>query len=219
MRKSILVLVTVVCAATLSFVYSAAKEAIKGKEAFQEKCSQCHSVTKVDTAHLGRDNVEACVARMAKKPGADIKAEDFDNIEDYLLGYITVEKPRNLFVAKCTQCHSMECTQAGLTSGDTVRKVVKEMAGKPSAEITEEEAQNIEDYLLDFIKAEKKNVHQVLFEAKCSQCHGLEKVKAGHMDADKAKEVVERMAKKPKADINPEDFSNIEDYLLEYIKK
>jgi mono/diheme cytochrome c family protein len=217
MRKCILLLSALIFAATGSLVYSAATT--KGKELFDQKCAQCHSGTKVDTAHLTKEDIEGCVARMGRKPGGDIKPEEYDNIEDYLLGYITAEKSRNLFVGKCTQCHSMECAEAGLKTPASAKRAVREMAGKPKAEISEEEALNIEDYLLSYIVTEKKNAHEVLFEAKCTQCHGGDKIKAGHVDKASAQGIVEKMAKKPKAEINPEDFSTIEDYLLEYIKK
>jgi cytochrome c2 len=207
MRKGILLLVGFILAVTSSVVYSAAKEELKGQQVFEQKCSLCHSLKKVDAAHMTKDDVEACVARMAGKPKAEVQPEDFDNIEDYLLRYISREKwdrCRDLFVGKCTQCHSMECAVACLTTPEKTAETV---------------AFNIEDYLLNYVTREKKNVHQVLFESKCTACHGLEKIQAGHVDKEKARGVVERMAKKPKAEINPEDFDSIEDYLLEYIKQ
>jgi mono/diheme cytochrome c family protein len=222
MRKRILVVVSFIFAFGGFIVYSAAKAETKGEEVFEQKCFRCHSVGKIGAAHLAKDDVEACVARMASRPVAEIEPEDFDSIEDYLLAYVSREKQdrcRDLFVGKCTQCHSMECVTACLESPEKAAEAIRKMAEKPGADISEAEAFNIEDYLLNYIMREKKSAHQALFESKCTGCHGLEKIQAGHKDKEKAREVVERMARKPKAEINPEDFDSIEDYLLEYIKQ
>ena len=55
-----------------------------------------------------------------------------------------------------------------------------------------------------------------LFEAKCQQCHSLERVKDAHLDRDKAKVVVERMRKKPGANISVSEATSIFNYLGDY---
>ena len=55
-----------------------------------------------------------------------------------------------------------------------------------------------------------------LFEAKCQQCHSLERVKEAHLSIDQAKTVVERMSKKPGANISVSEAASIFEYLGDY---
>ena len=55
-----------------------------------------------------------------------------------------------------------------------------------------------------------------LFEAKCQQCHSLERVKEAHLDREKAKTVVDRMRKKPGANISESEAESIFNYLGDY---
>lgn len=62
----------------------------------------------------------------------------------------------------------------------------------------------------------KDEKNKQLFEAKCQQCHSLERVKEAHLDRDKAKTVVERMRKKPGANISASEAESIFGYLGDY---
>ena len=55
-----------------------------------------------------------------------------------------------------------------------------------------------------------------LFEAKCQQCHSLERVKKAHLSREQAKVVVDRMRKKPGANISERDAESIYEYLGDY---
>ena len=55
-----------------------------------------------------------------------------------------------------------------------------------------------------------------LFENKCQQCHSLDRVKEAHLSRDQAKVVVERMSKKPGANISKGDSESIYEYLGNY---
>ena len=66
----------------------------------------------------------------------------------------------------------------------------------------------------DLSPQDEKN--KQLFEAKCQQCHSLERVKDAHLDRDKAKVVVERMRKKPGANISESEAESIFSYLGDY---
>ena len=55
-----------------------------------------------------------------------------------------------------------------------------------------------------------------LFEAKCQQCHSLERVKDAHLSRDKAKVIVERMRQKPGANISEGEAASINEYLGNY---
>jgi len=55
-----------------------------------------------------------------------------------------------------------------------------------------------------------------LFEAKCQQCHSLERVKEAHLNREQAKVVVDRMRNKPGANISKRDAESIYEYLGNY---
>lgn len=72
----------------------------------------------------------------------------------------------------------------------------------------------------DQVHEEKKpagnSPQKELFENKCQKCHALERVRQAHLTRDRAKEVVERMRKKPGADISKADAESIYRYLGDY---
>ncbi len=55
-----------------------------------------------------------------------------------------------------------------------------------------------------------------LFEAKCKQCHSLDRIHEAHLDKDKARDIIERMRQKPGANISPDDTAVIYRYLERY---
>ena len=65
-------------------------------------------------------------------------------------------------------------------------------------------------------EAPEKPAPKELFEAKCQKCHSLERIEKAHLTRDTAKQVVERMRKKPGADISPADAETIYQYLGDY---
>ena len=62
----------------------------------------------------------------------------------------------------------------------------------------------------------KDEKNKQIFEAKCQQCHSLERVKDAHLSRDQAKTVVDRMRKKPGANISESEAESIFNYLGEY---
>ena len=66
----------------------------------------------------------------------------------------------------------------------------------------------------DLSPQDEKN--KQLFETKCQQCHSLERVKEAHLSRDQAKVIVERMRKKPGANISESDAESIFEYLGDY---
>ena len=66
----------------------------------------------------------------------------------------------------------------------------------------------------DLSPQDEKN--KQIFETKCQQCHSLERVKEAHLDSDQAKVVVERMRKKPGANISESEAESIFSYLGDY---
>ena len=78
------------------------------------------------------------------------------------------------------------------------------LAGLPAVQAQKEE------------KPPDKPSQKELFETKCQKCHSLERIEEAHLTRDTAKEIVERMRKKPGADISPADAEAIYQYLGDY---
>jgi cytochrome c5 len=218
MKRGIYLLVSLVLSTGGALVHSATTEEMKETRVFETQCSQCHSISKAQEAHVIESEVRTGAPRIVGGPDVRIKRQDYDHEEDYLLAYITEERHGGVFFGECARCHTMGKSTARVKRSEKVAGTVR-VAKRSTAELTEERAVNIEDYLLHYITREKENLHQALFESKCARCHKSESVGAGHIHKERARGVVEEMAKEFEKEINPEDFDNIEDYLLEYIKR
>jgi hypothetical protein len=60
------------------------------KELFEAKCQKCHSLERIENAHLTRDTAKQVVERMRKKAGADISDADAETINQYLGDYFLI---------------------------------------------------------------------------------------------------------------------------------
>jgi len=57
---------------------------------FQTKCQKCHSLERINEAHLTRDKARTVVEKMRSKEGANISQEDAKSIYEYLSDYFVV---------------------------------------------------------------------------------------------------------------------------------
>jgi len=55
------------------------------QQLFEKKCIKCHSLERVKNAHQTKTQMSETIKRMAKKPGADISAEDLEALDEYIL--------------------------------------------------------------------------------------------------------------------------------------
>ena len=62
----------------------------KNKQLFEAKCQQCHSLERVQKAHLDRDKAKVVVDRMRQKPGANISESEAESIFEYLGSYFII---------------------------------------------------------------------------------------------------------------------------------
>jgi cytochrome c1 len=62
----------------------------------------------------------------------------------------------------------------------------------------------------------KDEKNKQLFEAKCQQCHSLERVREAHLSRDQAQSVVKRMRAKPGSNISESEAASIFEYLGDY---
>ena len=63
------------------------------KELFEAKCQKCHSLERIEEAHLTRDTAKQVLERMRKKAGADISPADAESIYQYLGDYFIIPPP------------------------------------------------------------------------------------------------------------------------------
>ncbi len=63
------------------------------QQLFESKCQKCHSLDKVNEAHLTLDRVRPTVDRMKSKPGADISQKDADSLYEFLSKYFVIPPP------------------------------------------------------------------------------------------------------------------------------
>jgi hypothetical protein len=60
------------------------------KKLFQTKCQKCHSMDRIQKAHLTRDTARDTVEKMRKKEGANISKSEAESIYNHLGEYFVV---------------------------------------------------------------------------------------------------------------------------------
>jgi len=60
------------------------------KELFEAKCQRCHSLERIEKAHLNKDTAKQVVERMRKKAGSGISVADAETIYNYLGDYFII---------------------------------------------------------------------------------------------------------------------------------
>jgi hypothetical protein len=60
------------------------------KDLFEKKCQKCHTLERIEAAHLTRDKAKEIVEKMRKKEGADISQADAEFIYQYLGEYFVI---------------------------------------------------------------------------------------------------------------------------------
>jgi cytochrome c5 len=61
------------------------------RQAFEAKCSKCHTLTRVEQKHLTGDTAKKIVDNMSVKEGSDISPQEKQYIQDFLRYYFTIE--------------------------------------------------------------------------------------------------------------------------------
>ena len=60
------------------------------KQLFQTKCQKCHSLDRIQKAHLTEQTAKETVEKMSKKEGANISKSDAESIYKHLGDYFVV---------------------------------------------------------------------------------------------------------------------------------
>ena len=108
---------------------------------------------------------------------------------------------------KCSQCHKADQAKNMHTSRKGFIDTVKRMQNKKGANISDEEAGRIADFL--------GTPSRFLLEEKCTQCHGLDRIIEAHQKGTLNKQTIEKMRKKG-ADITDKEAESLWDLLDVY---
>ena len=110
-----------------------------GRAAFARICGSCHGLDKPEKKDMDRPAWEALITDMQAK-GAQMSTGERELILDYL-------GIRNVFLAKCTTCHTSERILDRSQPFSGWEKTVERMRGMGPGLMTEEEARSIIAYL------------------------------------------------------------------------
>lgn len=154
----------------LDYVSSLAKDAasvltmVNEKELFDEKCSLCHTTNRALIMPMTAESVNEIIPRMQAMAGSWISDNQAHKISEYLIHgapdskrptrkEISTQNPYELFLQRCTACHTAEQVFTRLKSdkkNETVAawpNIVNRMRQKAPNWITESEAQIITGFL------------------------------------------------------------------------
>jgi len=142
-NRIIVILLISFFAFTLVFtqiLQSQPKEEKKGEpNAFEQRCSICHSLSDV------REGMEKIITQMHDKAGVKISPKSLKEIEATFTLFPSHEPETQLFQQKCGSCHSVAVVvKAHQTMSDTeMQDVIKRMAEKKKSGISQEEIDKI----------------------------------------------------------------------------
>jgi hypothetical protein len=111
----------------------------KGRKAFVSICGGCHGIDKPEKKNMERPAWNELISSMEAK-GAKLTVEERELILDYL-------GIRNIFLTKCTGCHSTERILDRSQAFSGWEKTVERMKAKGADLMTEGEARSIIVYL------------------------------------------------------------------------
>jgi len=114
----------------------------------------------------------------------------------------------DLFQNKCSKCHETDRAKKLHKSKDNFLEIVKKMQRKEGSGITGQDAKEISEFL--------GNPSRFLFEAKCTKCHGLDRVIEAHKKGTLTKETIKKMQQKKGSDIQAQEVDPIYEFMNHY---
>lgn len=178
---------------------------------FNEKCQKCHPGKIFLEQNLTPEQARAIIKRMQQKAGNSIEDKDIEIIVSYhvraqktatdkalraVLGQDFSEDPsqkkeKELFVEKCSACHSAARALSVFKDPEIWALTVKRMQHYSKGEITDLEARKLVDFHIE------RQQHEInTFQETCTQCHDDERINSRSMSEDKWLETIRRMQKK-----------------------
>jgi len=144
-RKVAIILLILIFSLALVFtqiLQSKPKEEKKTEaNAFEQRCSICHSLSDV------RDGMEKIIEEMHQKAGVKISPQSLKEIEATFTLFPREEPEQQLFQQKCGSCHSVAVVvKAHQNMSDAeMEDVVKRMAAKEKSGISKDEVKKIHE--------------------------------------------------------------------------
>jgi mono/diheme cytochrome c family protein len=128
----------------------AAKEAAaQGQSLFEQECSQCHDLSRVNARTEAKERWAEIVKKMQAKPGSGISDADAARILDYLVaGHAAASEGQSLFEQKCSQCHGLTRVTSRAATKKQWEAIVAKMKAKTGSGISDADAARILDYLV-----------------------------------------------------------------------
>ena len=122
---------------------------IKGKEAFEENCLECHSLEWPLKKIANREEWDLTLTKMANT-GAVLSKKQRRQVLEYLVA-------KSTFQTKCSVCHALERPLEKNKEFQEWVETVRRMAAKKPEHLTEEEIQAISGFLT--AKGEEKSLY------------------------------------------------------------
>jgi hypothetical protein len=141
--KIIVVLLMLIFASSLIFSQilqcQPKEEKKKESNAFEQRCSICHSLSDV------REGMEKIITEMHDKAGVKISAKSLKEIEATFTLFPRTEPEQHLFQQRCGSCHSLSVVvKAHQTMDeDQMKDVIKRMSEKKKSNISQDELDKI----------------------------------------------------------------------------
>ena len=122
---------------------------IKGKEAFEENCLECHSLEWPLKKIANREEWDLTLTKMANT-GAVLSKKQRRQVLEYLVA-------KSTFQTKCSVCHALERPLEKNKEFQEWVETVRRMAAKKPEHLTEEEIQAVSGFLT--AKGEEKSLY------------------------------------------------------------
>lgn len=158
-----------------------------GDQLLEEKCTLCHD--KPDPAKLTKEEWVIKVDEMA--PNAGLSSGETSSVLDYVSRHakgaaavLSMLNEKKLFDEKCSLCHSTNRALLIPMTPDSVREIVSRMQKIAGSWITNDQADEISDYLAhgapESIRPKRSELETSdpygLFIQRCTVCHTAEKI-------------------------------------------
>lgn len=194
---------------------------------FRQKCQKCHPGKVFLEQNLTPDQARAIIKRMQLKAGNTIEDKDIEIIVRYHMrsqraavqaslnailgkapkGQTAMQKGRELFVEKCSSCHSPARALSVFKDPQAWAQTIKRMQYYSKGAITDKEAKELVDF---HVAQQQKEIDA--FRHTCTRCHSDARINSRSLSEKQWRAVIKRMQKKAPRLISDEKVNLIAAY-------